>query len=117
MPSLKEKRYRELRKTAKNQTEAARKAGYAHPTVAASKLEKRIRALGEKGLDTLERIADNGRNEIAVVQAGKTLVETAYGKPAPPTNQITGNIIISVNKLPKENELKQIVNQNPAQNN
>lgn len=110
MPNLRQKRYMELRKTAKTQTEAARRAGYAHPAQASSKIERRIRKLGEKGLDTLERIADTGSNEIAVVQAGKTLVETAFGKPAPPEQGHIGNIVINIQRLPTPNELLKLKN-------
>jgi len=90
---------------AKTPTDAARKAGYAHPAKQAYKLmhskdiQDRIQYLGEIGLEALEEVAKNGKVEIAKVQAGKTLVETAYGKPKDnPTNRF-GDVTINVNKV------------------
>lgn len=93
-------------KTAKNPTEAARQAGYTQPSTAAYKLlndeqlQKKIQGLGIKGLDSLERIATNKHaNEIAQVQAAKTLVETAYGRPKDNKSTFLGDVTINVMKI------------------
>lgn len=99
-PTLREKRYLELRKTAKTKAEAALKAGYAHPKEA-SRIEKKIREYGEVGLDTLKDVALYGTNELARANAGKTLTETAYGRPKnnDDNKQSIGNITINVQRL------------------
>ena len=93
-------------KTASN-AEIARRAGYS-PKVAkqvgwknerSADVQNRILELGEVGLDTLEQIARDGKVEIARVQAGKTLIETAYGKPKDNPSQKFGDITINVHKL------------------
>lgn len=100
----KEKFLKEL-PTAKTPTDAARKAGYAHPGKQAYKMmhsteiQDRIKHLGEVGLDTLEDVAKNGKVEIARVQAGKTLIETSYGKPKDNPSNTFGDINITVNKV------------------
>lgn len=90
-------------KTASN-AEIARRAGYAPKNVDVNahfvstrpEVMERIQSLGEVGLDALERRAKRSKNEIAQVQAAKTLVETAYGRPKDnPTNQF-GDITINV---------------------
>lgn len=95
---------------AKNGAEAARIAGYspkragqtAYELLRDKELQDKIQRLGDVGLDTLEEVALNGKVEIARVQAGKTLVETAYGKPKDnPTNRI-GNVTINVKQLSGE---------------
>jgi len=67
----------------KTYKEAGLIAGYAEKSakVSMSRLKKKIEKYGETGLDVLDNIARTGINEIARVQAGKTLIETAYGKP------------------------------------
>ena len=93
--------------TSKNATQAAIKAGYSPKSaqVSASRmmndeqLQKRIHELNITGLDTLEDVAKNGRNEIARVQAGKVLTETAMGKPKDNKSTFLGDVTINVNKI------------------
>ena len=91
--------------TAKTPTQAARDAGYASPARAAhqllhdEKIQKKIQALGNVGLDTLEDVARNGKVEIARVQAAKTMVETAYGRPKDNKTTNIGDVTINVVKL------------------
>lgn len=100
-------------KTAKTPTDAARQAGYAQPKTSAYKLlhdeqlQKKIQSLGILGLDTLEDVATNSKVDIARVQAGKTLVETAYGKPKDNKSTFLGDVTINVLKLdqPAANQL------------
>ena len=92
--------------------EIARRAGYS-PKIAKQQayalahkddeIKQRIEELGEVGLDTLEDVAKNGRVEVARVQAGKALVEQAYGNN--PSGGKTGNITINISKL---EDLKQL---------
>ena len=88
-------------------TEIARRAGYsemtakkrAHSIKNNDKVLKRIQDLGITGLNTLEDVAKHGKVEIARVQAGKTLVETAYGRPKDNKQNIIGDVTINVLKL------------------
>ena len=93
--------------TAKSNTEAAIIAGYS-PKTASQKayqlmnekaVRSRIDELGEVGLNTLEDVAVNGKVESARVQAGKTLVETAYGKPKDNPSNRVGDVTININKI------------------
>ena len=91
--------------TAKNPTAAARAAGYSNAAVAAHKLmrdediAKRVNNLIDTGLDALERIATQGKNEIAVAAAGKTLVETGLGKPKDNKQSNFGDVTINIAKI------------------
>lgn len=95
-------------KTAPNPTAAARKAGYKRPEVAAYRLmrdeeiAKKIDRLIDVGLDALEDVATNGKNEIARATAGKTLVETGVGKPKDNKQSNFGDITINVAKIDPE---------------
>lgn len=74
---------------------SARNAGY-NLTRKDDEVAKRIQELGEVGLDTLHDVAKNGRVEVARVQAGKALVEQAYGQNQ---GKVVPNVTINVNKL------------------
>ena len=88
-----------------NPTEAARRAGYKKPQQQAYRLmrdeqiAKKIDRLIDVGLDTLEDVASNGRNEIARATAAKTLVETGMGKPKDNKSTTFGDITINVAKI------------------
>ena len=92
-------------KTSKNPTEAARKAGYNQPKQVAYKLmrdeqiAKKIDRLVDVGLDALEDVAQNGRNEMARATAGKALVETGLGKPKDNKQANFGDITINIAKI------------------
>ena len=85
MATLKQKKAIEALKDPKVKTykQAGLIAGYSEKSVKVSMslLKKKMEKYGETGLDVLDNIARTGNNEIARVQAGKTLIETAYGKP------------------------------------
>ena len=85
MTTLKQKRAMEALRDPKVKTykQAGLIAGYSESSVKKSmhRLKKKMDKYGETGLDVLDNIARTGQNEIARVQAGKTLIETAYGKP------------------------------------
>lgn len=90
-----------------NKTQAAIRAGYSSKTARQQgsrlftnvDIQQRVDELGIVGLYTLEDVALNGKVEIAKVNAAKTLVEMAYGKPKS-TNQTTyGDITIVMNKI------------------
>ena len=85
MSTLKQKKAIEALKDPKVKTykQAGLIAGYSEKSVkvSMSRLKKKMERYGETGLDVLDNIARTGQNEIARVQAGKTLIETAYGKP------------------------------------
>ncbi len=71
-----------------NATQAAIRAGYSPRTarqqgsrlLTKAYIHQRLNAAGQTGLNALEDICLNGKNERAQVQAAKTLVELAYGK-------------------------------------
>lgn len=91
--------------TSKTPTEAARKAGYSNAKLSAHKLmhdeevQQRISKLVDVGLDALEDVATNGRNEIARATAGKTLVETGLGKPKDNKQSNFGDVTINIAKI------------------
>ena len=101
----KRKFVKEMVNGAKNPTDAARKAGYKNPTLAAHKLmrdeeiAKKVDQLIDVGLDALTRIATEGKNEIAVAAAGKTLVETGMGKPKDNKQSNFGDVTINIAKI------------------
>jgi len=82
----------------KTQKEAGLLAGYSPKSVevSMSKLKAKMERYGETGLDVLDNIARTGTNEIARVQAGKTLIETAYGKPKSNDKDTGGNAPINI---------------------
>ena len=90
---------------AKNPTDAARKAGYKRPVEASSrmladsKIQQKIQDLGIIGLDTLRDVAKHGKVEMARAAAGKTLVETAYGRPKDNKTTNIGDVTINVLRL------------------
>lgn len=93
-------------RTASN-TEIAKRAGYsthsakqkAYQIAHDELVQQKISRLVDVGLDALERVATNGKNEIAVSQAAKTLVETGLGKPKDNKSTTFGDITINVAKL------------------
>ena len=91
--------------TAVTPTQAAREVGYKDPQKAAYRLmnderiAKRVNALVDTGLDALERIATDGKNEIAVATAAKTLVETGLGKPKDNKQSNFGDVTINIAKI------------------
>lgn len=107
--TMRQERFIKNLSTSKDPTEAARRAGYAFPEKISSKLmndekiQQKIISYGEVGLDTLDKIARKGKVEIARVQAAKTLVETAYGRPKDNKSNIIGDVTINVLKLPDNN--------------
>ena len=90
-----------------NATQAALRAGYApssahqrgYELVRNSEVQQRLDELGVVGMNTLEDVAINGRNEIARVGAAKTMVELAYGKPKNRDSTTFGDITIVINKV------------------
>lgn len=100
--TLRQERFIKELKTSKTATEAAIKAGYS-PVRArntAYEIRKKIARYGETGLDTLDKLAREGKVELAQVQAAKTLVETAYGKPRSNDEKyVQPTINISFNKV------------------
>ena len=87
--------------------EIARRAGYSNKTASKKaysllqndKIQAKIQEYGEIGLDTLKDVAKNSKIDIARASAGKTLVETAYGRPKDNKQNIIGDVTINVLKL------------------
>lgn len=75
-------------------------------------LEEKIAKYGENALDSLNDLVKKGKNEVAVAAAGKTLIETALGKPKSNDQDVSkfGNVTINVQRLedikPLLNEVK-----------
>ena len=104
---LRQKRLLQALPKAKNYREAGLMAGYKDskylPQIVSqaihhTNLKHYVDSLGILGLQTLEDVATNGKNEIARVNAGSKLIETAYGKPKEQVQE-TGNITIVINKI------------------